>query len=39
MTAGYLMLAEGICACGELCMRVLRWRKLLILHGGIDEVR
>jgi hypothetical protein len=39
MMAGNLMLGEGRFADGELCMQVPRWRKLLILHGGLDEVR
>jgi hypothetical protein len=39
MMAGHLMLGEGRFADGELCMRALRWRKLLTLHGGLDEVR
>jgi hypothetical protein len=39
MMAGHLMLGEGKFADGELYMRVPRWRKLLTLHGGLDEVR
>ena len=39
MMAGNLRLEEGICACGELCMRGLKWKKLLILLEGVDEVR
>jgi hypothetical protein len=39
MMAENLRLGEGICACGELYMRGLKWKKLSILIGGIYEVR